>query len=87
MFRPIRLWIQSLDEMRALEPEYLIPSHTRPVVGREKVSEQLTIYRDGIQWVYVATVRVSERREGVHALRLGGHLDDLVLHTIRVGRV
>jgi hypothetical protein len=43
----------------------------------EWVGFKVIIYRDGIQWVYVATVRVSERREGVHAFGP----DDLVLHT------
>lgn len=56
--RPIRAWIQSLDEMRRLEPEYLVPSHTEPVVGKEEVAKQLTDYRDGITWVYVETIRV-----------------------------
>lgn len=56
--RPIRSWIQSLDEMRKLEPEYLVPSHTEPVIGKEDVAKQLTDYRDGITWVYVETIRV-----------------------------
>lgn len=56
--RPIRSWIQSLDDMRKLEPEYLVPSHTEPVIGKEDVAKQLTDYRDGITWVYVETIRV-----------------------------
>jgi alkyl sulfatase BDS1-like metallo-beta-lactamase superfamily hydrolase len=56
--RPIRSWIQSLDDMRKLEPEYMVPSHTEPVVGKEEVAKQLTDYRDGITWVYVETIRV-----------------------------
>lgn len=56
--RPIRSWIQSLDDMRKLEPEFLVPSHTEPLIGKELVAEQLTAYRDGITWVYVETIRV-----------------------------
>ena len=26
-------WIGSLDHMRTLDPEFLFPSHTRPIVG------------------------------------------------------
>lgn len=63
--RPIRAWIQSLDEMRKLQPEFLVPSHTQPILGREAVMKQLTDYRDGIQWVYTATVRVG-RQAGRH---------------------
>lgn len=57
--RPIRAWIQSLDDMRKLQPEFLVPSHTEPVIGKELVAEQLTAYRDGITWVYVETIRVG----------------------------
>lgn len=55
--RPIDAWIASLDAMRALEPVYLVPSHTRPVVGRDAVQQALTVYRDGIQWVRDQTTR------------------------------
>ncbi len=69
--RPIRDWIRSLDAMRKLEPEYLIPSHTQPLVGRALINKQLTDYRDGIQWVYAATVRGAND---------GKTLDDLAEH-------
>ena len=56
--RPVRAWIASLDEMRKLEPEYIVPSHTGPIIGKDEVAKQLTDYRDGITWVYVETIRV-----------------------------
>jgi alkyl sulfatase BDS1-like metallo-beta-lactamase superfamily hydrolase len=56
--RPIREWVKSLDAMRRLEPEFLVPSHTQPLAGKDLIAKQLTDYRDGIQWVYTATVRV-----------------------------
>jgi alkyl sulfatase BDS1-like metallo-beta-lactamase superfamily hydrolase len=43
--------------MRALEPEHLVPSHTRPISGAAKVHEILTDYRDAIQYVHDQTVR------------------------------
>lgn len=43
--------------MRRLDPEFLVPSHTQPLRGREAVRKLLRDYRDGIQWVYVSTVR------------------------------
>lgn len=55
--RPVAAWIESLDAMRRLEPEALVPGHTEPIIGKEKVREVLTAYRDGIQWVLDATVR------------------------------
>ncbi len=50
-------WVSSLDKMRALSPEYLIPSHTQPLIGKEFIYETLTVYRDAIQFVHDQTVR------------------------------
>ena len=49
--RPVDAWIDSIDRMRRLNPEHLVPSHTIPISGAEEVSKRLTVYRDGIQWV------------------------------------
>jgi alkyl sulfatase BDS1-like metallo-beta-lactamase superfamily hydrolase len=54
--------------MRKLEPEYLVPSHTEPVFGLEAVSKQLTDYRDGIQWVYVETIRGANEGKSMDEL-------------------
>ncbi len=66
--RPVRSWVQSLDMMRKLKPEYLVPSHTEPVFGLETVSKQLTDYRDGIQWVYVETIRGANEGKSMDEL-------------------
>lgn len=50
-------WVRSLDRMRALEPEVLVPSHTRPIVGKQAVLQALTEDRDAIQFVHDQTVR------------------------------
>lgn len=60
--RPVRDWIQSIDEMRRLQPNVLVPSHTGPLVGKDVVAKQLTDYRDGISWVFVSTIKVLYRR-------------------------
>lgn len=56
-YRDVRRWVETLDRLRDLEAEALVPSHTRPVVGREAVSDVLTAYRDAIQFVHDQTVR------------------------------
>lgn len=56
-YRDINLWKNSLDKMRYLHPEKLIPSHTVPVSGAEEVFKTLTDYRDAIQFVHDQTVR------------------------------
>lgn len=55
--RPVRAWIASLDQMRRLAPEHLIPSHTPPLQGAAHIAQTLRDYRDGIQWVRDAVVR------------------------------
>lgn len=55
--RDVDRWIDSLDAMRRLDPELLVPSHTRPVVGRAAVRAALTAHRDAIQWVSDQVVR------------------------------
>lgn len=57
--RPVDEWIASLDAMRALEPAWLVPSHTRPVEGREEIQTALRDYRDAISWVRDAVVRAA----------------------------
>jgi alkyl sulfatase BDS1-like metallo-beta-lactamase superfamily hydrolase len=55
--RDVMQWVRSLDKMRDLGAEVLVPSHTRPLVGGKQVAETLTAYRDGMQYVHDQTVR------------------------------
>jgi alkyl sulfatase BDS1-like metallo-beta-lactamase superfamily hydrolase len=56
-YRDVTLWVKSLDKMRRLNPEFLVPSHTRPILGKDKIYEVLTNYRDAIQFVHDQTIR------------------------------
>jgi alkyl sulfatase BDS1-like metallo-beta-lactamase superfamily hydrolase len=56
-FRNLKQWYQSLDKMRDLNPEYLVPCHTRPIIGAKKIQEILTNYRDAIQYVHDQSIR------------------------------
>ena len=55
--RDVMGWVNSLDHMRSFNPEFLFPSHTRPLSGDE-VMPALTIYRDAIQFVHDQTIRL-----------------------------
>jgi alkyl sulfatase BDS1-like metallo-beta-lactamase superfamily hydrolase len=66
--RPVTAWIASLDRMRRLEPEVLVPSHTVPVRGAAQVAKALTDYRDGIQWVRDQVVRAANAGRPVDVL-------------------
>ncbi len=55
--RPVNEWIKSLDRMRDLGVEILVPSHSAPILGAERIDELLTAYRDAIQYVHDAVIR------------------------------
>ena len=50
-------WYRSLDFVRGLGAEFMVPSHTQPVSGQELIFDTITTYRDGIQFVHDQTVR------------------------------
>jgi len=43
--------------MRDLGPHHVVPSHTRPLSGKDIIRKALTNYRDGMQYVHDQTVR------------------------------
>jgi alkyl sulfatase BDS1-like metallo-beta-lactamase superfamily hydrolase len=57
LYRDVLAWAYSIDEMRALRPTYLVPSHTRSISGQDEVYKTLTAYRDAIQFVHDQTIR------------------------------
>lgn len=61
IYRDPKQWTKSLDKMRTYEIEYLVPSHTRPIFGKDLIHKTLTIYRDGIQYVYDQTIRYMNK--------------------------
>jgi alkyl sulfatase BDS1-like metallo-beta-lactamase superfamily hydrolase len=50
--RPVLGWAAAQDTVMKLEPEILVPGHGAPVVGKEKIKETLTNYRDAILHVH-----------------------------------
>lgn len=69
--RPIEQWIVSLGLMIHLGADYLVPGHTRPVLGSANVRTALTTYRDGIKSL------VDQALEG---MKKGERPDELVQH-------
>jgi alkyl sulfatase BDS1-like metallo-beta-lactamase superfamily hydrolase len=66
--RPTEEWIKSIDAMRRLQPDHLVPSHTGPLHGAERISEVLTNYRDAIQYVRDEVVRRANRGEDIDSI-------------------
>lgn len=55
-YRDVRLWAHSVDQMGKEGATYLVPGHTRPVFGKQKVAQTLEDYRDAIEFVYDKTI-------------------------------
>ena len=74
LYRDVLQWSRSIDLMRALEPEHLVPSHTGPLSGRDEVMAVLTAYRDAIQFVHDQSIR------GINQ----GHTPDELVQVVRL---
>jgi alkyl sulfatase BDS1-like metallo-beta-lactamase superfamily hydrolase len=55
-YRDILSWADAIDMMLQEEPEFLVPGHTRPIIGEERITEALTDYRDAIRFVFHKTI-------------------------------
>jgi len=73
-YRDPKTWADSLEMMRDLEPEYLVPGHSRPMTGKAEIRKHLTDYRDAIRYVYDQTIRMMN----------AGKTPDDIAHEIRL---
>ncbi len=55
-YRDVRKWRDSVDLAIAEKPEFLVPSHSRPLSGEAHIREVLTDYRNAIDSVYTQTI-------------------------------
>ena len=56
-FRDARNWMNAIDLIRALQPDYLAPSHGPLLGGEEKILRILTVYRDALQYQHDQAIR------------------------------
>ncbi len=79
--RPIAGWFKSIDKMRDLGAEYLVPLHGEPEQGTARIDELLTAYRDAIQYIHDAVVRGINQEKTpdqlVEEIKLPPHLADM----------
>ncbi|MDH1054191.1 alkyl/aryl-sulfatase [Aquipseudomonas alcaligenes] len=77
-FRDPVQWVASLDLLRSLKAEHMVPLHGRPVSGAEQVEEVLRMTRDGIAYIHDQTVRWMNKGltpdELVEKVKLPPHL-------------
>ena len=60
-FRNVSAWADSLDTILRLAPEYLLPGHTKPIIGRKAIQEVVTSYRDAIRFLLEETLKGMNR--------------------------
>lgn len=77
-YRDVKQWANTVDRIRDLGAEYLVPSHTRPVQGKQRIAELLTDYSDAINFVHDQTLRYMNKGltpdQIVEAVKLPPHL-------------
>nr|CAB3263668.1 alkyl/aryl-sulfatase BDS1 [Phallusia mammillata] len=66
--RSCEKWYKSLDKVRQLGAQHMVPSHTRPLSGKKEINDVITIYRDAIQYVHDQTVRWMNKGFGVNEI-------------------
>ena len=55
-YRDISEWADAVDKMLKEKPEFLVPGHTRPIIGKHRIKTVLTDYRDAIRFVFEKTI-------------------------------
>lgn len=61
-------YVNSIDIVLALDPELVMVAHAPPLVGREKVQDVLTEYRDAIEYVHDETVRLINEGHDLYTI-------------------
>lgn len=56
-YRDVKKWANSLDKMRYLKPDFLVPSHTQPIRGADTIEVILRDYADAVRFVHDQTIR------------------------------
>lgn len=56
-YRDIAAWIKSLDTLMGYPARYLLPGHTGPVAGEERIQEVLGNFRDAIRYILTETLK------------------------------
>jgi alkyl sulfatase BDS1-like metallo-beta-lactamase superfamily hydrolase len=60
-YRDPRILLGGLDHILALQPEHLVATHGPPLSGQKAIADDVTKYRDAIQFIWDQTVRGINR--------------------------
>lgn len=56
-YRDVSAWVDTLDLILSYPAEYVLPGHTKPLIGRTNVQEVLSNFRDSIEYVLTETLK------------------------------
>lgn len=56
-YRDVSAWVDTLELILSYPAEYVLPGHTKPLIGKENVREVLTNYRNAIDYVLTETIQ------------------------------
>ncbi|MFT7004602.1 MAG: alkyl sulfatase BDS1-like metallo-beta-lactamase superfamily hydrolase [Sulfurimonas sp.] len=63
-YRDVMNWSRSDEKMATYEPEYLIPGHTSPIIGKAASTQALKDYAQAIKSVYDQTIKGMNEGKG-----------------------
>jgi alkyl sulfatase BDS1-like metallo-beta-lactamase superfamily hydrolase len=90
-YRDMEKWYRSIDIVRDLRPENLVPCHGRPLSGADDIYGIMTNYRDAIQYVHDQGIRAINQGmtadEMAESIKLPPHLSSLPYLQEFYGRV
>ncbi|WP_333804922.1 alkyl/aryl-sulfatase [Sulfurospirillum sp.] len=56
-YRDVNAWIETLEKMLSFNATYVLPGHTKPLMGNKEVTEVLTNYHDALEYVLQETLK------------------------------
>lgn len=56
-YRDVNAWVETLNLILSYPAEYVLPGHTKPLIGRDTVQEVLTNFRNAIEYVLEETLK------------------------------
>jgi len=56
-YRDVNAWVETLDLILSYPAEYVLPGHTKPLIGRDTVQEVLSNFRNAINYVLEETLK------------------------------
>lgn len=80
-YRDIAVWLDSLEKILSYPAIALLPGHTRPLIGKEKIQEQVGHFKEAIEYIFFKTLDCMNKKmtldETVEHIKLPNELKDL----------